>query len=150
MGYYVSTISSQFTFKPGTDLKAVLDDVKQKMFTDEALVSKARGGAWPKEGKAVEDHSWYSWTNTRECRQAGDIYDIIQQFFETVDISDDRMSFEVYVDNKIGQEDVLLEHLAPYLEDDSHLRYRGEDGDLFGWRVKGGRLVEEQATVTWN
>jgi hypothetical protein len=137
MGYYVSTVSSKFTFKPGTDLTTVLQDVQKNMFSD-------------RNGKDIADVAWYSWTNSRECRAATDIYQIIEQFFETVDIADDRMSFEVYVDNKIGQEDVLLEFLAPYLEDGSHLRYRGEDGDLFGWRVQDGALLEERATVTWD
>lgn len=150
MGYYVSTVSSKFTFKPGTDLTAVLQDVQKNMFSDHALETHARGGAWPWYGKDIADVAWYSWTNSRECRAATDIYQIIEQFFETVDIADDRMSFEVYVDNKIGQEDVLLEFLAPYLEDGSHLRYRGEDGDLFGWRVQDGALLEERATVTWD
>ena len=150
MGYYVESISSNFTFKPGTDLVAVLQHVKQEMFTDEALEKKATGGSWPKEGKDIGAVTWYSWTNTAACRSATSIYDILGEFFEDVDISDCGMEFTVYVNTKLGQEHILLKTLAPFLVDGSHLYYRGEDGSHFGWRVENGISCEVNATLTWN
>jgi hypothetical protein len=151
MGYYVQSVSSKFTFKPDTDFDKVLQHVKDTMFTDEALLKKARGGSSATEGRAVEEYTWYSWTDTKACRNAMDIYEIIEQFFSgDIHHSDDGMGFDVWVDNKIGQEDILLDALTPFLVDGSHLYYRGEDGSHFGWRVEGGVLRDVLATITWN
>lgn len=150
MGYYVQTVSSDLTFKDGVDFDEVLEHVKQEMFTDEMLLKKANGGGWPKEGKSVAEHTWYSWTDTQACRDATHIADIVEQFFRgSAEWADDYSSFTVNVDSKIGQEDVLLETLAPFLTDGSHLHYRGEDGSLFGWEVRNGTLVNVKAIIVW-
>ena len=142
MGYNVESISNSFTFKQGTDLKAVLAHVKQTMFTDAALLENAMGGVWPRSRDDIGSNVWYSWTNTHECRTADSIFDIINQFFDLAEMSEDYMQFTVSPIEKIGQEDVLLKALAPFLEDGSHLYYRGEDGVEFGWRVVDGTLQE--------
>lgn len=45
--------------------------------------------------------------------------------------------------------DELLAILAPFAEEGSYVRFHGEDGSLFGFRVLAGRLREESGEYRW-
>ena len=46
-------------------------------------------------------------------------------------------------------EDELFELLAPFVEEDSYIEMRGEDGDAWRWVFKRGKVFTVEPTVTW-
>jgi hypothetical protein len=54
-----------------------------------------------------------------------------------------------YDGNKIGSEETLFGVLAPFIESESYIQMRGEDGTLWRWCFDGHEISEVTATVTW-
>jgi hypothetical protein len=54
-----------------------------------------------------------------------------------------------HIDKYLSCTDSLLGILARFAKEGSFVRFAGEEDDLFGFRVVGGQLREEQAEVTW-
>ncbi len=52
-------------------------------------------------------------------------------------------------DKYLSRTDELLAALAPWATEGSYVRFHGEDGSLFGYRVLEGRLREESGDYTW-
>ena len=51
-------------------------------------------------------------------------------------------SFDFYGE-KLGDDEIFLSALAPYVEDGSYLEFEGEDGYSWRWSFKNGKLVEK-------
>lgn len=130
MGYYIDLHDHHLRWKDGVDLDKALEDVKTMMFTSEL------------------DH--YLGVNSGRAVAAKTMHDFLGEFF--ADVWSDEYSpqhLHICPHEKQGDEDVLLEYLTPYLEDGSYLRYRGNDGEYFGWEVNDGKLIRQRATLTW-
>jgi hypothetical protein len=54
-----------------------------------------------------------------------------------------------YNGGNLSDEEDLFKQIAPMVEDDSFLEYRGEDGELWRWVFRGGKCYELTATITW-
>lgn len=123
MGYYVETHESYLRWKEDTNLDEVANVIRQTFFTD---------------------------AGTARWAELTDVYDMLGYFFDDVspNVSVPRL-FYVDKDNKLGDEEELLAVLAPYLEDESYLRYRGSDGELFGWSVWEGNVTHQYARIEW-
>lgn len=149
MGYYRSGGGS-VRFKDGTDLDGtVLPHVKATMFTDEALVANCSGGAFPEKGN-VEDYKWYSWTDTKVCRTATTLLELIQQFVEESWFDEqDPMVLHFSDSQKIGQEEVLFQTLAPFIEANTDVEWTGEDGAHWRWAFDGERMVVQDAAIIY-
>ena len=149
MGYYTTLTGYDVRWKEGTDEAQVLQHVKETMFTDEALLKHAGGGSWPiKEGAPVASYKWYSWTDTEACRNAETIGFILNQFFDDVTI-DEAGDWWPEFDSKKGQEDHLMEVLAPFIDAGCYMEWRGEDGYLYRWEFDGERMTEKSGEVVW-
>lgn len=148
MGYYTTLSSHDVRWKDGTNEAEVLQYVKATMFTDEALLAHASGGSFPiKAGAPVSSYKWYSWIDMAKCRNAPHIADIIGEFFDEAAITDGE--FWLLFDSKKGDEDVLLQTLAPFIEAGSYMEWRGEDGYLYRWEFDGTTMTEKSGEVVW-
>lgn len=107
----------------------------------------ARGGRSPKSGDVLEDY-WYSWTDSKALLKATTLAEFMGQFFEELDYYTESRTFTFSDNNKIGQEDALMEHLAPFLQDTPEGSYAaewtGEDGAHWAWRIEGGKAEGRQ------
>lgn len=150
MGYYTQLVNCDVRFKKGTKMKEVLQHVKDTMFTDEALLANATGGRFPKSGDIAAD-TWYAWTNTKVCREATKLATILNEFFEEAELVkvDGLVELRARHDNKQGQEQLLMQTLAPFLTDDSSMEWVGEDHERYMWEFDGTTLVEKYATLVW-
>jgi hypothetical protein len=48
-----------------------------------------------------------------------------------------------------GEDEELFIKLAPLVEEGGYVRFQGQDGDMWGWRFRGGEMINELAVVTW-
>lgn len=125
------------------NMEAALERFKSVMLEESFFERNAKGGSFA-GGKCVE--RWYSWTDTNTLRNATSIIDVLEEFgFHCQTDADGNLMLMDY-DSKVGQEDILLEVLAPYWEPGSNIEWRGEDGslwenDLAEGTVREGRVV---------
>lgn len=54
-----------------------------------------------------------------------------------------------HTDKYVDATETLLEVLGRFAVDGSHVRFDGEDGSLFGFRVVDGRLRTESGSYAW-
>ena len=59
----------------------------------------------------------------------------------------DKISF---IGEKMGSDDYVFNTIAPFVEDNSFIEMQGEEGELWRWIFKHGRMTEKYATINWD
>lgn len=52
-----------------------------------------------------------------------------------------------FIGEKMGDDDVLFDAIAPYVKADSYITMRGEDGEVWRWVFRGFSCTEQYGTV---
>jgi len=135
MGYYVSYVLD-LTISKANIAKAI--EIFNYLHTDDMLEKYARGGSSLKTGN-IRDYKWYSWVNNPETP-----YKTLEEAFKNWCIVEDDIKMEYNeagdfeisgkYNNKLGQQDFLIEKLAPVLED-TCIKAEGEDGAIIIWGI---------------
>ncbi len=138
MGYYVTLTDSNFVIPETPEVLAAIHDM------DTRFDAIKRGGSFGPEGKTEK---WFSWMPQLTS------FETVREVFEALgfDCAEDvggSVSLVAY-DSKTGQEDLFLAVVAPFVEDGSYTEWRGEDGALYRFVVKDGRLRSQSAVVQW-
>jgi hypothetical protein len=141
MGYYVEY---ELTLTIGArNIERALE-IFNNLHTPEMLQKYARGGAF---GGGREE-KWYSWVPNppepyRTLQEAFANWAIVD---DDVDMSIDRETGDFTLrgsyNSKLGQQDFLIEQLAPVLRD-ARIDVKGEDGRAFAWIVENHQYREE-------
>jgi hypothetical protein len=148
MGYYATTLATNVTFKEGLDLDGeVLAQVKATLLDPEFFRQHAGGGRLPATGDLMQD-KWYSWVSTKELMEATTLAGLINCFVGDADILDGALVFGF--DDKVGNEDVLFEVLAPYIDAGGYVEWRGEDGSHWMWMFDGTAMKVLDGEVVYN
>lgn len=137
MGYYVQLIDSNFGVPESTEVLAAIHRM------DSEWHDLKRGGAYGPGGK---EHSWFSWMPGLTSLHT--VQDVFEALGFEVSVRDGKVWLGGY-DNKTGQEELFLAAVAPFVDEDSFTSWRGEDGELYGYTVRDGRLIAQQAYVVW-
>jgi hypothetical protein len=108
-----------------------------------------QGGGFEK-GKQVS--WWYSWTNTEEYVNATTLEEAMDAWGwkPLNDIITDDIDGLDFNGEKIGQEEILFNAIAPYVEENCYIEMEGEDGYIWRWIFKKGKCIEVAATLTFN
>lgn len=139
MGYYVQLIYAEFVIPENAEVLQVLKDLNHKPGV------KKNGGSYS-GGK--QDKSWFSWMpeNYDETVQS------VQEVFELLGFvcSPREGGFELMdYDNKIGQEDLFIQEVAPYVDEGMYLEWLGEDGARWKYVVEGGEVRMYEPSNSW-
>ena len=54
-----------------------------------------------------------------------------------------------WISEKLGDHDVILNVIAPYIEDGSYLEMYGEDGDIWRWCIKDNKCYWKTPKIIW-
>lgn len=147
MGYNIK-YSILFRIHPGHFRKAL--QIFNQLHTDEMLLAHAHGQCWPKTDLSVKESHWYSWVSNptspyRTLKEAFDNWRIVEENV-TYLIDPETHEFIVSGDynNKWGQQNFLIEQLAPVLNDVC-IHVIGEDNKHYMWNVVNHHFE----TVRW-
>jgi hypothetical protein len=156
MGYYMDQMTTVFCIKH-ENKEAALKAIKD-------LAGR----------ETIEDSSGrhFSWVNTEAFLKAETLDDALKEWRwwvevekrepEKVDINEmafdyDPEDIEAKMDivgisfsgEKKGNDDIVFEAIAPYVEEDSFIEMSGEDGCTWRWNFWDGQLIETYPEVHW-
>ena len=136
MGYCMEQQGSNFTIKP-SNVAGALASIK-------ALAGK----------ETITDSSGrhFSWVETHEFAEAETLSQALRAWRWVCVRDGDTNEIEGinFEGEKIGDEDALFGAIAPFVEPDSFIEMRGEDGTLWRWLFDGKSCTEKAATVSWD
>lgn len=137
MGYYVDLVEADFTIPETAEVLQALREMPKKY---KAL---QRGG----DGT----NSWFSWMSDEEIESAESARFIFESLsFDCQDYGNGTFGLTSY-NSKMGQEDLFLAVVAPFVENGSYTQWRGEDGELWRYTVERGKLtVQTPREIQWN
>lgn len=142
MGYYMNQEETNF-FIPKEYHGLMLQKIKSLMVDTDAM----RGGSWG-GGGVVE--KWYSWVHTQTVLEAVTVQDALKAWRWEPDLNEEGdIVYLSFIGEKSGQDDVILNAIAPYVKEGSYISMRGEDGALWQWFFDGKELKEKYGRVVY-
>ncbi len=123
MGYCMTQHGAQFT-------------IKREKQDDCLKAIKALGAAVPKYG--------YSWVDTARFVNANDLQTALDAWRWETELDDESGDIATinFRGEKLGDDKVLWDAIAPYVEPDSFIQMSGEDGAAWRW-VFDGKTCKE-------
>jgi hypothetical protein len=142
MGYYVTLTDADFLIPKAKEAKAI---GALKALNDPKYDQQKQGGTWDGTGKSA---AWYSWMTADYDQHVKSCAEVFTQLGFEVEETAEGLRLTGY-DNKTGQEDLFLAAVAPYVQEDSYLNWRGEDGILYRFQFDGEKMTELESRVSW-
>lgn len=130
MGYYIN-INESNTYI----LKEHLDAAYKAMCDLNHDPKAQKGGASYSGGKQVE--SYFSWMEPDYDKKLKTADDILKELGFFTDLQDDGNLYIEGYDSKIGDESQFLDAIAPFVNEDAYIVWRGEDGSFWKWTPTG-------------
>jgi hypothetical protein len=140
MGYYVQLTEADFIIPESQEVLEALRAMPVK------YRSLMRGGS-------SNGEKWFSWMNNEEIESATSAQYIFQALgFECeANPYGQEGTFRLTdYNSKVGQEDLFMAVVAPFVAEDSFTEWRGEDGEIWRYVVHGGKLRVQSSTIAWN
>lgn len=145
MGYCIQLVDQKFTIKKENKAKA-LEAIRALA----KQTSKMSGGSWGPGGQERSRH--FSWVTTDDFVLAKTLEAALEAWrYEALfHHKDEKNEGDVvginFSGEKLGDDKVLLDAIAPFVEDGSFLQFSGEDGGAWRWVFKDGKCTEKAAT----
>jgi hypothetical protein len=136
MGYYVQMVEADFTIPEREDVLEALRAMPKK------YKEYQRGG----DGT----NRWFSWMPDEELENAVSVKAVFESVgFDCFDYGNGTFGLSSF-DNKTCQEEMYLAVVAPFVESGSYTQWRGEDGEMYRFTVRYGKLtVQTPREIQW-
>lgn len=139
MGYYISITEAGFEIPETEEVLTVLKEANTK-FHD-----WKRGGSW---SGGEEKDKWFSWMPSKYDEMVTSVAEVFQMLGFTTENKDGKVLLTDY-DSKVGQEELFLALVAPFVEEGSFINWMGEDGNKWRNEVIDGRLHSAEAHTSY-
>jgi len=153
MGYYIRTEASHFFIK-----KEHFQSCYKAMCKLNDYDSLKRGGGWGGEvskedprpaGLNYHPARWFSWLDANYPETISTCDQLLMELGFNTEYDSDGNLIGVSYDDKKGQEDIFFAAIAPWVQDDSWIEWRGEGGDMFRWMFSGGQMKFQGPHIKW-
>ena len=145
MGYYVETTASNITIP----YEAFVPICKHLL--DEGIMTNYK----EMSGGDMKGDKWYSWVTMSELEnslKANNLIEVFTMFGYEVGtdcLEKNPTITDLSYNQKSGNEIVLLRMIAPFIENDSYIDWKGEGGELYRWEFFEQELIEREGVITW-
>lgn len=144
MGYCIEQRDCDFRIKAENVDKA-RDAIK-------ALASRTgEGGGFTSSGGKIQER-YFSWVRTEDFANAETLEDALRPWRWDIEFNGDGsgdVAWIMFHGEKYGDENILLEAIAPHVEPGCFIEMQGEDGALWRWSFDGRTMSEKSANITW-
>lgn len=151
MGYCAEIIEENFLVKAKNFDKAY--DAMCKLNAEDDLKDgfSCSCGKRPANSKSVSNNlrkhfSFMPWNYDEICR---DLFEVLNALSFDVSTNSDGDIDSIFFFNKLGQESLFLEAIAPYVESGSYIVWKGEDGTMWVHEFLEGKMTEKEAYIVW-
>jgi hypothetical protein len=142
MGYCMEMQGCNFHI-PATSFEEALSAIKSLMTDTSNMAGSCFGGG-------VEMGRWYAWVHTESVLQSQTLMEALEAWRWMPFINNDGdIDFISFRGEKMGQDEVLFQALAPYVTSGSYIAMRGEDGVLWRWYFQNGSCLEQEGRVVY-
>jgi len=144
MSYYIYQDEADFFIAQENKdeaLKKIKKDLVAKVDT------LGHGGRW-EGGKKLE--SWFTFTITEELLRARTLEEMLRGWgFDTENDADGNIVYIERLDGKAGQDELLLDTLAPFVRAESYINMHGEDGYMWRYYFNGEELLHQTGKIVY-
>lgn len=106
--------------------------------------------AWEALKKLFDKTPHIGWANQSVIKNSSSFEEAMEECGWTIEQNENGdYDFIYFSDEKYGDNEIELEAIAPYVEDDSYIQMQGEDGDIWRWIFKNGKCIEKYATISF-
>lgn len=98
------------------------------------------------------NYGHFSWINTGKVLSANSLQEAIKACRWGLEANGgDNGDFDIieFLGEKLGDDELIFSAIAPYVKDDSYIEMQGEDGTIWKWVFKGGKVKEKTAKVVY-
>ena len=151
MGYYAETIGGKFLIKAKNFDKAYDAICKLNAKDDLKEGFSCSYRKRPANSKSVSSNprKHFSFMSWHYDEIFNDLFEVLKALgFDVLTNSDGDIDYIFFFD-KLGREDLFLEAIAPYVESGSYIIWRGEDGSMWVHNFIEGKMIENEACLTW-
>lgn len=145
MGYYMDQVHSDFMIKKenfDVALKALKDVFVEKNMT-------CCDSLW-EDGKRIY-HPHFAWVDTERVLKSENLINALNEIRWEPDTNDDgNIDYIEFNGEKIGDEDIFFNAIAPYVKDGSYIEMVGEDNYRWRWVFHDGMVEEKAAKIIWD
>jgi len=106
-----------------------------------------------KTDKQIKDSSgfYFSWVNTESFLKATTLEDAFYAWrWEVVASEEGHIHSIMFIGEKLGDDIVLFEAIAPFVKSGSYIDMQGEDGHNWRWSFKKGKCKELSGRVVYD
>ena len=92
----------------------------------------------------------YSWIDLQDIEQAETLEELFHacRWYVEKD-KDDNINRIIFCGEKLGDDLLVFNCFAPFVEDGSYIEMVGEDGELWRWVFDGEKCTEETPQIVW-
>lgn len=138
MGYYMDQRNAKFKIS-ADKVPAALAAIKEL-----AKDTKRMGG-----GSSTGER-WFAWVTTADFVNAKDIVEAMDAWRWQVEVDDEGNVVDIcFNGEKLGDDTILLEAIAPFVEAGSFIEMKGEDDAFWKWVFDGRGMVEVAGKVVY-
>ena len=141
MGYYMSNREADFKIK-SENIPGALEAMR-KLATQ---TNRGSGGSWSSKGKTS---SSFAWVDTEKFANAKTLKDALHEWRWEVEFMAEDIITIYFEGEKLGDDSILFDALAPFVEPGSYIEMSGEDNAIWRWSFDGKTCVEESPYIDW-
>lgn len=135
MGYYIDLTDAEWEISESPEALATIREMPTKYHAI-------------KRGGSSNGEKWFSWMNDTQIEDTDTVQNVFRHLgFDTENV-DGGFKLTGY-SSKTGQEDLFLAVMAPFTKDGSYIEWRGEDGELWKFEVRNGRMFRSESEIIW-
>lgn len=115
-----------------------------------SLDPKLDGATGGRFGPGAPEQRWFAWVDTEEYKNAKTLEEALLAWrWELISDADGNYCDIIFGGEKLGDDMVLFEALAPYVKPGSYIEMAGEDNALWRWVFDGKTMREISPTLIW-
>jgi len=92
----------------------------------------------------------FSWVDTKVLMEATNLKEFMEEWRWEIVLDEDGNVTDIgFEGDKIGDDEYLFNTIAPFVESGSFIEMSGEDGCLWRWVFKDGKLHDISPEINW-
>ncbi|MBX4266590.1 hypothetical protein [Clostridium estertheticum] len=98
----------------------------------------------------AEENTQLRWVDSVVILEANDVFSAFEEIRYPLEIdANGDLVLEYFSGEKLGDDKLILNSIAKYVEPNSYLQFSGEDGEIFRYVFNGETCEEKAPKISW-